>query len=75
MISGQITAYATKKGKRIKLGDTMRGESVGELAMFTGDPRMADVITARNSTLARLGKGEFNQTLLVVLTFKSIPGT
>jgi len=53
----------------------MRGESVGELAMFTGDPRMADVITARNSTLARLGKGEFNQTWLVVLTFKSIPGT
>ena len=55
LLRGRLTAWSlNKSGEKIKLGDVKRGQTVGELAMFTGEPRTADVIAARDSLLAKL---------------------
>lgn len=37
------------------------GDSVGELALLTGNPRAADVIAIRDSTVARLSKQDYEE--------------
>ena len=63
MISGRLSAYTKVAGKSEKLGDIMRGETVGELAMFTGEARTADIIAARDSIVVRLSKEGFYKSL------------
>lgn len=41
------------------LGDLRRGEPVGEMALLTGEPRSASVTAARDSTLLRLSRQDF----------------
>ncbi len=60
VLRGRLTAWRTNgAGKRVKLGDVKRSQTVGELPMFTGKPRIADVIAARDSLLAKLPKVVF----------------
>ena len=41
----------------------MRGETVGELAIFTDEKRSASIVAIRDSTLAKLSKEVFKQIL------------
>jgi NTE family protein len=64
VLSGRLLAIANDaNGNRQLLGDIVRGETVGELPMFTGEPRSADVIAARDSTLAQLSKRAFTKLI------------
>lgn len=64
VLTGRLKAFLEDdEGRRKLLGDIVRGETVGELPMFTGEPRSADVIAARDSTLARLSKEAFIKLL------------
>ncbi len=49
-------------GERI-LGEIPRGESVGEMALITGEPRTATVVAIRDSVLTRLSKASFERLI------------
>ena len=40
-----------------------RGQVVGEMSLFTDEPRSATVVAVRDSVLARLGKPDFDHLL------------
>jgi NTE family protein len=64
VLRGRLTAWRKDKtGEKVKLGDIKRAQPVGELAMFTGDDRSADVIAARDSLLGKLPKATFLELL------------
>jgi NTE family protein len=70
VISGRLTAWKVNEGKRTtKLGNIWRGETVGELAMFTNEPRSATVIAARDSTLVKLKMADFHNLLAQISGF------
>ena len=46
------------------LGEIARGETVGEMAFFTGEPRTATVTAIRGSVLARFSNTVFRELLL-----------
>lgn len=52
VLSGRLRATA---GTRL-LGEIGRGETIGELALFTGEPRSATVTALRQSQLARFSR-------------------
>jgi NTE family protein len=57
---------ATKKdsdGVDYKIGDVVRGETVGEMAIFTGEPRYATVTAIRDSVLVQLPKILFEKVI------------
>jgi NTE family protein len=55
VLSGRLRAQ--KGGDPIRvLGEIGRGESVGELAMFTGEVRSASIIALRRSLVARISR-------------------
>jgi NTE family protein len=43
------------------LDDIVPGETVGEMALITGEPRTADITALRDSVLARLSKANFER--------------
>ena len=46
-----------------ELGEVMRGETVGELAFISGEPRMASVIAVRGSLVAKLNREHLGSTI------------
>lgn len=50
--------------RRRFLGDMARGETIGEVAIFTGAPRSATVIAARDSVLVRLSRENVEKLLV-----------
>lgn len=48
VLRGRLRAISEKEGERTILGDITAGETVGELAFFTGEPRMASVRAIRH---------------------------
>jgi NTE family protein len=63
--SGRLRASVTNDdGQSVVLGDISRGETVGEMAVFTGEPRMATVVAIRDSVLVKLTKAAFEQVLM-----------
>ncbi len=46
------------------VGEVRSGESVGELGLIDGSPRMATVIASRNSQLVRISVAGFNRLVL-----------
>lgn len=55
VLSGRLRAVLIgDAGQRRVLGDIGRGEPAGELAMFTDEPRSAEVVAIRNSLIARV---------------------
>jgi len=63
-MSGRLGAYASGAGgTKNRLGDIMRGETVGELALFTGEPRSADVLAERDSSLVRISEPLFRKII------------
>ncbi len=65
VISGRLRAFTVDEaGARNVLGEIARGETVGEMAFFTGEPRTASVSAVRDSVLARFSKEVFRELLL-----------
>lgn len=65
VVSGRLRATTEgADGARTVLGEIARGETVGEMAFFTGEPRTATVAAVRDSVLARFSKEVFRELLL-----------
>ena len=64
VISGRLRAYIeTHEGHQKTIGEIMRGETVGEMAIFTDEKRSASIVAIRDSTLAKLSKEVFKQII------------
>jgi NTE family protein len=50
VLSGRLRALAEANGESKILGEIGRGETVGELALFTGEPRSASIVALRDSS-------------------------
>jgi len=65
VVSGRLRASSVdREGQRIVLGEIARGETVGEMAFFTGEPRTATIVAIRDSVLARFSNKVFRELLL-----------
>ena len=64
VVSGRLRATSVDaEGRRFVLGEIARGETVGEMAFFTGEPRSATVTAVRDSVLARFSNPVFRELL------------
>lgn len=60
LVSGRLRVYARDEfGATRMVRELSRGEVIGELAMYTGDPRSATVVAVRDSVLVRLQRSHF----------------
>jgi NTE family protein len=60
LVSGRLRAYIRdEQGVTRMVREMSRGEVIGELAMYTGDPRSASVVAVRDSVLVRLDRAHF----------------
>ncbi len=65
VISGRLRAVqSSEEGERTVLGEIAKGETVGELAFFTGEPRIATIVAVRETLLARVSSEVFRELLL-----------
>lgn len=65
VISGRLRVVSNDAdGSRLTLGEVARGETVGEMAFFTGEARTATVTAIRDSVLARFTGEVFRELLL-----------
>jgi NTE family protein len=60
VLSGRLRAINEDKNGITILGDIAEGEPVGELALFTDEPRMAAVLAIRKSLVLKISKSEFH---------------
>lgn len=64
VISGRLQVVVeTAEGGDQVVGEASRGESVGEMALLTGEPRSASLYALRDTVLMRMGKTEFDALL------------
>lgn len=64
VISGRLKATVINAdGISINVGEIIRGETVGEMAIFTGEPRSATVTALRDSVLVQLTKQLFTEII------------
>jgi NTE family protein len=65
VVNGTLGAYqTTPDGHRRLVGRITSGETVGEMALITGNPRSATVIALRDTELGRLPRSAFEQLML-----------
>jgi NTE family protein len=65
VVNGTLGAYqTTPDGYRRLVGRITSGETVGEMALITGNPRSATVIALRDTELGRLPRSAFEQLML-----------
>jgi len=63
-ISGRLRAYVRgDDGQDRPVREMARGQIIGELSLYTDQPRTATVVAVRDSVLVRLGKAAFHQLL------------
>ena len=63
-ISGRFRVYmAGEDGSQRAVRELGRGEVIGEMSLYTGEPRSATVVAIRDSVLARLDKPQFEAML------------
>ncbi|MEY2896239.1 MAG: hypothetical protein RL669_508 [Pseudomonadota bacterium] len=63
-VSGRLRAYiADEAGRERMVREMGRGEIIGELSLYTGEPRSATVIAVRDTVLARLDQAQFQEIL------------
>jgi len=61
-VSGRLRAYETgESGEEQMLSEMSRGQVIGELSLYTSEPRSATVVAVRDSVLVRLGKAALNK--------------
>jgi NTE family protein len=64
LVSGRLRVIISDdKGHDRTVREITRGQVVGEMSLFTDEPRSATVVAVRDSVLARLGKAEFDRLL------------
>ncbi len=64
VVSGRLRAYIhAADGSERMVGEMARGHSVGELSLYTDEPRAATVVAVRDSVLVRLDKPAFRAVL------------
>ena len=54
VLSGRLRALAEAGSETRVLGEIGRGETVGELALFTGEPRSASIVALRESSVVKV---------------------
>lgn len=63
-VSGRLRAYVRDEdGVERLVREMARGQVIGEMALYTDEPRSATVVAIRDSVLVRLGKPQFHQLL------------
>ena len=63
-ISGRFRVYmAGEDGTQRAVRELGRGEVIGEMSLYTGEPRSATVVAIRDSVLAKLDKPHFEEML------------
>ncbi len=63
-ISGRLRAYVTQDdGSQRMVREMGRGQVIGEMSLYTEEPRSASVFAIRDSMLLRLDKPQFDQLL------------
>ena len=63
-VSGRLRAYVRDEdGSQHMVREMGRGQIVGEMSLYTDEPRSATVVAIRDSVLVRLHKLHFNQLL------------
>lgn len=60
VLSGRLRAINEAKSGTVILGDIAEGEPVGEIALFTNEPRMAAVLAFRKSLVLEISKAEYH---------------
>ncbi|NNM71763.1 patatin-like phospholipase family protein [Enterovirga aerilata] len=63
VVSGRLRATRRLGQLKQLLGEIVRGETVGELALITGEPRSATVVAVRDSLVARMRRPTFERIL------------
>jgi NTE family protein len=64
ILTGRLRAYvADGEGRAKAVREMGRGQIVGEMSVITGEPRLATVVTVRDSVLVRLSKKDFDRLL------------
>lgn len=63
VLAGRLRAVIPGDGGDQVLSDAVRGETVGELGLITGQPRSATVYAVRDSLVARIGAPAFERLL------------
>lgn len=64
LISGRLQAIKIlENGDPHKLGEITRGEVVGEMSVFTDEPRSATVVALRDSILIEISKTDFQEII------------
>ncbi len=62
VLSGRLGAFLIDdEGKEVLIRQMPTGETVGEMAVLSGEPRSATVVALRDSELIRLSKAAFDQ--------------
>ena len=63
-ISGRLRVYVRSEDRAQRMVREMsRGEVIGEMSLYTGEPRSATVVALRNSVLVKLDKQRFDELL------------
>jgi predicted acylesterase/phospholipase RssA/CRP-like cAMP-binding protein len=64
LISGRLQVYRERPdGEPVPIAETVAGETIGEMAFFTGEPRNATVSAIRDSVLVRLPHAVFENLI------------
>ncbi|MCB9337979.1 MAG: patatin-like phospholipase family protein [Lewinellaceae bacterium] len=64
LISGRLQVVVRlPDGNSKVIGEIARGETVGEMAIFTGEPRSAGVVAVRDSVLVGISKEAFEEMI------------
>jgi NTE family protein len=78
-VSGRLRAYVRQDdGSQRMVREMSRGQVIGEMSLFTDEPRSATVVAIRDSVLVRLDKAQFDAliaasaTIAVALTRQTI---
>ena len=63
-ISGRLRAYLRdEEGVERRAREMARGQVIGEMSLYTDEPRSATVVAIRDSVLVRLAKADFQRLL------------
>ncbi len=64
VLSGRLGAFLPNdEGKEVLVRQMPRGETVGEMAVLSGEPRSATVIALRDTEVVRLSKSAFDKLI------------
>lgn len=66
IVSGRLRTYiADEDGRQRMVREITRGQVVGEMSLYTDEPRSATLVAIRDTVLVRLGKTQFQDLLSI----------